>query len=77
MAEFPHPHLLEFAPLSTQIDLSDFECDDTDLNGFIKDDALRYQSQHIAHTTCVFYNKVLVAYFSVASDSLGFVGSHQ
>ena len=61
---------LEFRSLSAELDVSGFDCGDNDLNSFIKDDALQYQEQKIAQTTCLFFRDRLVAYFSVCSDAI-------
>ena len=63
-------HRIKSHPLSTTIDVSSFDCDDQDLNGFLKDDALNYQNQGLAQTTCVFYDDKLIGYYAIAADAL-------
>ena len=56
--------------LSSDINLSDFDCGDADLNDFIKNNALDYQRQDIAQTTCVLYGDKVIAFYTLACDSL-------
>ena len=59
-----------FYPLSAKIDSGSFDCGDKDLNGFLRDDALGYQQDHLAFTTCLFHGDQFLAYYSVMADSL-------
>ena len=68
--EFHSPHKLEYAFLSTSIDLKSFDCGDEDLNDFIKTDALGYHQKGFAKTTCVFFDKKLIGFYSLAADAL-------
>ena len=61
---------LEFRSISADTDCSGFDCDDEDLNSFLRDDAFQYQEQKIAQTTCLFFKGRLVAYFAVCNDSI-------
>lgn len=61
---------LTFSPLSSSIDLSSFDCGDKDLNEFLIDDALKYQQQNLAQTTCIFHKTELVGYFALTCDAL-------
>ncbi len=56
--------------LSPDINLLDFDCGDSDLNDFIRNDALDYQKQDIAQTTCVLYGQKVIAYYTLACDAL-------
>ncbi|MCB9196598.1 MAG: GNAT family N-acetyltransferase [Flavobacteriales bacterium] len=61
----------DFDILSEQHDISEFDCDDADINEFLKDDAFNYQEQKMANTY-VFYNgdNKVVAFFSILNDCL-------
>lgn len=65
-------HHSEIKPyhLSSEIDLSEFDCGNPDLNDFLISDALPYQDQKIAQTTCIFYEKVLIGYYTLTCDAL-------
>lgn len=41
---------MDLVSLTPQHNLSDFDCGDTDLNEFLKDDALNFIEQRIANT---------------------------
>jgi len=56
--------------LSEGIDLSGFNCSDHDLNDFLKEDALWYQTERLAVTRLVFFGDTLVGYFTIINDSL-------
>lgn len=56
--------------LSSDMDLSLFDCGDNDLNDFIKNDAVKYQIQKLAQTMCIFFEDKLVAYYTLACDEL-------
>lgn len=69
------PPLLDFkklepTPLLLDADFSDFDCDDSDLNDFVKNDALKYQNQKIAQTTCLIYEGEIVSFYTLVCDSL-------
>lgn len=74
---FPYPHKLQYATLSSKINLKDFDCADNDLNDFIKNDALGYQLKYLANTTCVFFDDKLVGFYSLAADALNLEGSEK
>ena len=63
-------HHVEPRILSKAISTKGFDCGDTDLNEFLQDDTLHYQSQNLAQTTCIFYDGSLIGYYSLACDSL-------
>lgn len=67
---FEHSHKLQYATLTTQINLKNFDCGDSDLNDFIKNDAIKYQLKYLANTTCVFFDSKLVGFYSLAADAL-------
>ncbi len=64
------PSLVEVEELSKAYDFSLFDCEDKDLNEFLKEDALRYRDQLISKTFIVFYKEQVVAFFSVMNDSI-------
>ena len=51
-------------------DLRDFDCEDGDLNEFLKRDSFEYKKQLIAKTFIVMYNENVVGFFSVMNDSI-------
>ena len=66
---------LFFTPLTPDIDLSSFDCDDKDINEFLKEDALNYQKEKMANTY-VFLNDNgdVKAFFSISNDCLNDAG---
>lgn len=50
--------------------LEQFDCGDDDLNGFIRDDALRLQEQHIVRAYVLFYDDRLVGYVALMADAI-------
>lgn len=61
---------LSFEPLSGDNKPSDFDCGDEDLNDFIVNDALTHKYSNVAQTSLVRYEGELVAFYSLAADSL-------
>ncbi|MFH0971938.1 MAG: GNAT family N-acetyltransferase [Candidatus Micrarchaeota archaeon] len=61
---------LTITKLNKGIDLSDFECKDEDLTGFLKDDALIYLEKNLAITYLCYYQNKVVGFFSLATDSV-------
>ena len=57
-------------PLTSESDLTGFDCDDGDLNDFIRNDALRLQEQNIARTTCIAYDGKIIGYYTLICDTL-------
>lgn len=58
----------DFDILSERFDLSDFDCEDSDINEFLRDDALKYQREQMANTY-VFHDKNKpIAFFSILND---------
>lgn len=49
-------------------DVAGFDCDDLDLNDFLKNDAWKYQADHISHTRLAFLGKDLVGYVTLLAD---------
>ena len=74
---FPYPHKLLTETLSAKTNLKDFDCGDSDLNDFIKNDAIKYQLKYLANTTCVFFDNKLVGFYSLASDALNLESSEK
>ena len=62
-------HHLQPKPISEDLNLNDFDCGDADLNDFLKNDALKYETANIAKTICLFYEEKLIGFFSLAADS--------
>lgn len=55
---------------SAQHDVSAFDCDDDDLNDFLKNDAAKFQADHLSHTRVVFLKGELVAYITLLADCI-------
>jgi GNAT superfamily N-acetyltransferase len=64
-----------FIQLDNEVVLQHFDCDDADINEFLKEDALNYQNQYIADTYLFVDNlKAIVAFFSISNDCLNDLG---
>lgn len=64
-----------FIQLDNNIVLRHFDCDDADINEFLKEDALNYQTQRIANTYLFLDNSPeIVAFFSISNDCLNDLG---
>ncbi len=61
---------LDIVKLSVGFDLSIFDCEDNDLNSFLKDDALIYQNGSLAITYLCLYKNQIIGYFSLSSDAI-------
>jgi GNAT superfamily N-acetyltransferase len=62
---------LSLLPFDTKIhDTSAFDCGDSDLNEFLQKDAVVYQTEHLSFTRVVFYEKELVGYITLLTDSI-------
>lgn len=59
------------SPLTPDFDVSTFDCGNSDINEFLKEDALNYQNHHLANTF-VFYldPTTIVAFFCISNDCL-------
>lgn len=60
--------ILPFDPNNHTV--SSFNCNDTDLNEFLQQDAYAYQTAHLSFTRVVFHEKELVAYITLLTDSI-------
>jgi len=56
--------------LQSDTDLPPFDCGDADLNGFLRDDATRYQEELMAVTYLVKEGDEIAAFFSLSNDKL-------
>jgi GNAT superfamily N-acetyltransferase len=62
---------LEIVPYDpSQHDVSTFDCDDDDLNDFLKNDAAKYQTEHLSQTRLVFRQGQLIAYITLLADCI-------
>jgi GNAT superfamily N-acetyltransferase len=62
---------LEIIPfVSTEHNVSGFDCGDDDLNDFLKTDAAKYQTDHLSHTRIVLLNGALVGYITLLTDCI-------
>jgi GNAT superfamily N-acetyltransferase len=53
-----------------RFDLAAFDCDDGDLNEFIKVDCIKYKAQNLSHTRVALYNGRVVGYIALLADSI-------
>jgi GNAT superfamily N-acetyltransferase len=51
-------------------DVSTFDCGDEDLNDFLKNDAVKFQTEHLSHTRLVYLEGVLVGYVTLLADCI-------
>jgi len=65
-----NPDNLEPHPLTPESQLEGFDCGDSDLNDFLFHDALYYQQQYLAHTTLLYFEDVLVGYYTLSCDAI-------
>lgn len=62
---------LHFCPLSEGLSLDNFDCDDKDINEFLKVDSINYQNGKMSATYLFLDNsKNILAFFSVSNDCL-------
>jgi|ERR1035438_603574 GNAT superfamily N-acetyltransferase len=62
---------LEIVPFDpARHDVSTFDCDDDDLNDFLRHDAAKYQADHLSHTRVVFLAGTLVGYITLLADCI-------
>jgi GNAT superfamily N-acetyltransferase len=65
----------QFTELTEDVDLSAFDCDDSDINEFLKEDSLNYQKQKIANTYLFIDESGKIAlFFSISNDCLNDLG---
>jgi hypothetical protein len=50
--------------------VSSFDCDDSDLNDFLKHDAARYQDEHLSCTRLALLDSVIVGYLTMLADCI-------
>ena len=48
----------------------DFDCDDDDLNEFLREDSFFYEENRLAKTYLLVKDKSILAYFSILNDKL-------
>ncbi|MCC8070600.1 MAG: hypothetical protein LIO90_02215 [Bacteroidales bacterium] len=56
--------------LNQDINLGNFDCGDTDLNEFLKEEALAYQEKRIAFTYLILSEDEVIGYFSLLNDKI-------
>lgn len=56
--------------LSGEHDLQAFNCGDSDLDSFLRKDALTYQKELVSNTYLCIYDGRMIAYFSLSADSV-------
>jgi len=65
-----------FSILDSDTDLSDFECDNQDLNEFLQTDAIQYQNERLAVTRLIYFKDTPAGYFTLVSDSIEVAAIH-
>ncbi|HWZ21830.1 MAG TPA: GNAT family N-acetyltransferase [Cytophagaceae bacterium] len=60
----------DFIKLSPGTNLENFDCDEDEITGFLKEDAKNYQHQRLANTYLFLKDDKIVAYFSISNDCL-------
>lgn len=61
---------LSFPFLTDTISLDSFSCSDSDLEEFLKEDALTSQNNRLSATRLVFHHTALVGYFTLVNDCI-------
>jgi predicted GNAT family N-acyltransferase len=61
---------IQVVPLSQIHNTSDFDCEDSDINEFLKRDALLYQKIQLAKIYVLIYRENIVGFFSLSTDSI-------
>lgn len=56
--------------LDSESRVESFDCGDSDLNDFLKHDALFFFEKRIANTYVVMENEIIIAYFSLLNDKV-------
>ena len=64
----PDLEIVSFEP--KRHDVKGFDCGDPDLNDFLKNDASRYQDEHLSHTRLAFLDGKLVGYITLLADCI-------
>jgi GNAT superfamily N-acetyltransferase len=67
--------IVSFDP--TVHNVSGFDCDDQDLNDFLKNDAAKYQDEHLSRTQLAFLNGNIVGYITFLMDCIILVTSEK
>ncbi|MBI2147524.1 GNAT family N-acetyltransferase [Candidatus Woesearchaeota archaeon] len=50
--------------------LTNFDCEDDDLNEFLRQDSISYKNKLIANTFLIFYNEAMIGFFSLLNDAI-------
>ncbi len=62
---------LEITPVDPAVhNLQTFDCDDSDLNDFLRNDCQSYQGQCLSHTRVAIYKGALVGFVTLLADSI-------
>jgi hypothetical protein len=51
------------SPLTSDFDVSNFDCGNTDINEFLIEDALNFQSQNLSNTFVFYKDFAILLYF--------------
>lgn len=61
---------LKIVRLSKVYNLSQFDCGDSDLNEFIKNDSFNYEKNRLALTFLIIYQETVIGFFSLVNDAI-------
>ena len=64
----------DFQPISNTTDLTNFDCEDADINAFLKEDAINYFKEKMASTYIFMDGVNVVAFFSISNNCLKDLG---
>ena len=61
---------MKVIPLTLDYELTDFDCGDSDLNDFLREDAKHFLEKHIANTFILEDEGRIAAYFCLLNDKI-------
>lgn len=67
--KIPHSEL-SFIYLTESADIASFQCNDIDLNGYLKEDAMENQKSRLSVTRLVYWQGNIVGYFTLINDCI-------
>jgi len=68
---------IEVKKLSKIYDTSSFDCKDSDINEFLRNDALLWQNKKLATTHVFIYNEEVIGFFCSSADSIKLKGDEK
>ncbi len=61
---------MELIEIKNENDIKPFDCGDTDLNGFLVDDAIAFHRKHIGKTFIIMDEEEIIGYFCLLNDKV-------